>query len=234
MDYNDACGMVCIACDVPCSIEGADLAGVDVNILYNPDKDITIPYIAEIDATATDAANSRLDLWEGDEALNFQAQGFVVTFSEAMRTTHNIKAAIDFSSDFIITVTSAGTNPTDVASQDIIKDYTVSMSSAGVMLIKPEYKDVADYTGLRAAINVIVTPDWGPDVALAITAYDGSYDIEFEDGSWFLTDASLVPWSDDNDYPSYMRAYKESTNIEIQWFILGGPDEDEFEIDAAF
>jgi len=214
------CGFIGISCPVGCN---QALAAVDVNILYCPDKDVTLPYVARLDA------DDATDLWEDDEALDFQVDNFVLTFSEAMRTTHNIKNAVSVSGDFYLTVTSAGTNPTrdGVRSFEMIDDYTVSMTSAGVMTVALSYSDVAPY-----AAQIRTDLGWGVDVALAITAWDGEYQLELDDANYFLTDTSMNPWSDDlSGMPS---GYQLSPNIWIQWGIFGGEDEDTFEIDAAF
>lgn len=213
-----SCGAVQIACAPACN---QALAGQDVYIEYDPARDVTRPYITSIEADDSG------ELWEGDEALDFQVEEFVVTFSEAMRTTHNIKAAIDVTSSFALTVTCNGANATDLAeSYELIDDYTVSMTSAGVMTIAIDYLAAADVADIRNDAAIAAWPD---DVTLAITAADGGYAIEFAVDSPFLTDTSLNPWS----YAEH-DGWKLSSNVWIQWFILGASDDNEFEIDAAF
>jgi len=216
MVYDDGdCGLVEVLCDPACN---ATLAGVDVYIEYDPARDVTRPYITSIVADDSGA------LWEGDEALDFQVEDFVVTFSEAMRTTHNIKAAVDVYSSFALTVTCNGANATDLAvNYDIIDDYTVDMTSAGVMTIALTYRPASDFDG-DAAIAA-----WDPDAELAISAADGSYTIDFATDSPFLTDTSLNPWC----YAEH-DGWKLSSNVWIQWFILGGESDNTFNIDAEF
>ncbi len=178
------CGRIFLDCNPGCN---QDLAGVDVNMIANPAKDMTVPYILSI------AGGGQTDIIDEDDfpsLTNTDFTSFVVTFSEAMATNRSIKGnAFDLDSGFDVTVTSGGTTTdvhTDAPDFDVIADFTVAMSSSGVMTVTPTYKSDAEI------IIEVTEPDYGPTATVAIGA--GYFELEFF-SSPHLTDASFILWS---------------------------------------
>lgn len=220
-DWDNTCGWIELDCYVPCN---SGIANVDVNLTYNPDKDVTRPFITQIDADANE------DLWDGDEDLDESIEEFTVTFSEVMRTTHYIKAAVALTSNFAVTVNSSGGDTTTTQALNIIDDYTVTMSSAGVMSIDVTYLADAD---IIEAVLGLAGVAWDAEEA-EIEGFDGGYTITFANNG-FLADAAQNAWdaTDDDDGADAGAPYNAPASL-LQALILGGLGSTDFAIGAEF
>jgi len=230
-----SCNLVPVSCNVGC---GQTLAGVNVNMIANPAKDKTIPYIVSV------RGGGETDIIDGDEftALeNTDVTSLVFTFSEGMQASRTIKNnAVTLSTAFTCRVTSAGTSTTNPVYEEadvnlIDSDYTVTMTSAGVMTITTPYIDEA---AIKAAV---LLADPSSDIvgtaniaAAALTIGSGSYTVNFvaynNAGSAHLTDLSYNPWTigilnttpadpGEVDALGYLHAFGEAYQ---DYFILGG------------
>ncbi len=234
----DTCGRATLKCSLGCN---QVLENLNANIWKNPDKDQTIPYIAEIDADTT------LNLLDGEHVAS-EVQAFVVSFSEAMLKvdSFSLKAdpiAISLTDDFSVTVTSAGPiasrsadNP-HTFSPFILTDvmYAAEWNEAGTVLtLTPDYKTPA---ALLAESN---TDKGGTAWLLAnVTfAYSGAYTIAFANQNPKLADANNILW-DIVDYPIPATFFLSPGNGDPSAFfqnnfILGGGSSKDIEINADF
>ncbi len=230
----NTCNQVSVACSVGC---GQVKTGIDVNLIANPAKDKTIPYILSV------AAGGESDIIKNDRFVdldNEDVTSLVFTFSEGMKASRTIKTnAVTLASSFTCTVTSAGTSATAPvyaeADVNIIdSDYTVTMTSAGVMTITTPYLDT---TAIKALVNAAdpgnITA--GANLAAAtLSIGSGSYTVTFNPynnlGSPHLTDLSLNPWTigilntnaadpGEVDAYGYLHAFGEAYQ---DYFILAG------------
>jgi hypothetical protein len=181
-----SCGQISLTCSPGCN---QDLAGVDVNMIANPAKDMTVPYIVSV------AGGGETDIIDEDDfpsLTNTDFTSLVVTFSEAMATGRSLKNAVDLSSDFSVTVSSSGgTNLTRTISMEIIDSWTVTMTSSGVMTLAITY--VADADIIDAVLATAPALPWDADAA-TLAIGDGEYELDISP-SPHLTDASFIPWS---------------------------------------
>ena len=195
----NGCGFIAIDCPVPCS---ATLAGIEVDIFANPAKDITVPYITSV------AAGGEMDIINGDaySALtNTSITSIVFTFDETMKSDTTIKGnAITLTDQFVVTVTSGGTGATKTVAcspVDILApspgDYTVAMTSAGVMTITPTYDTAANILAKAQATTQFIAKGW-PIAGTSAVITSGTYKVTFLDttypGSPHLVNTDLVPW----------------------------------------
>lgn len=176
----DDCGFVSITCPVMCADA---VTGIVVALTANPARDRTVPYVVTMDAgDETDVIC--YDAFE-DMAVE-DIDSIVLTFSEAMKVTRTLKYnAVSLASSFDYTVTFTTGDPvTD--SMDILADYTVDMTSAGVLTITPELLAEADFYEITD-----VDPE---DDTIEGVTFGGGYFTLTLYPSGHLTDASLVPW----------------------------------------
>jgi hypothetical protein len=236
-----SCNLIAVACPIGC---GEAKAGVIVNMIKNPAKDKTVPFIVSF------KAGTETDVITGDVFPDL-AQNSITTlvaqFSENMQVSRSIKGnALDLTVTGTVTVTSAGPAPAAGASTktfadgDIIKDYTVTMTSAGVMTITPVFKTAADWAAQIGGVHTGTALDvaWG---STATFAYVGAatYTVDFHAfGSPHLTDANFVMWTlgveghglimpGQVDYNGYLHAFEEAYQ---DYFIFGGDDHAVIEI----
>jgi hypothetical protein len=177
---------------------GQAIAGINVNMIANPAKDKTVPYIVSV---AGGGETDIINLDEFTALVNTDVTSFVVTFSEGMQASRSLKAnAVSLASAFTVTVTSSGTSTTTPveksASINIIDaEYTVTMTSAGVMTITTPYITEA------AMVALVNTATPSPVIAATgatATIGSGSYTINFVASAFpgiaHLTDLSFNPW----------------------------------------
>lgn len=223
-----SCNLVKVTCEVGCS---EALANVDVNLIANPAKDITVPYIVSVDAGAlTDVIN-------GDSypsATTASITNFVATFSESMVSDRTLKGnAVTLASAFTITATSTGPLPSGGTAktytrstaggtaipENIIASYTVTMTSAGVMTITPTLKAAADYlletwwtNAGQTAEHGSVAQALGTTPTFAISTV-GTYTVHLIQ-SPHLTDLSFIEWSEGTpgalDGSGFLHAFGEA------------------------
>ncbi|HPA76306.1 MAG TPA: carboxypeptidase-like regulatory domain-containing protein, partial [Deltaproteobacteria bacterium] len=176
-----SCGWLAIECAVPCN---SGLSGVVVGLTPDPLRDMTVPYIVQADAGAeTDVISDDhfADLTPAD------IDEIVFTFSEAMKVSRSLKYnAVNVYADITVLVTSNGASTTAATAEATVslKDFSVSMTSAGVMTITPDYYsdeeilDIANPFGGTAEVVEFVRARYHVDI----------------NASAHLTDANLVPW----------------------------------------
>ncbi|HON95082.1 MAG TPA: carboxypeptidase-like regulatory domain-containing protein [Deltaproteobacteria bacterium] len=176
-----SCGWLAIECAVPCN---SGLSGVVVGLTPDPLRDMTVPYIVQADAGAeTDVISDDhfADLVPAD------IDEIVFTFSEAMKVSRSLKYnAVNVYADITVLVTSNGASTTAATAEATVslKDFSVSMTSAGVMTITPDYYsdeeilDIANPFGGTAEVVEFVRARYHVDI----------------NASAHLTDANLVPW----------------------------------------
>jgi len=176
-----SCGWLAIECAVPCN---SGLSGVVVGLTPDPLRDMTVPYIVQADAGAeTDVISDDhfADLTPAD------IDEIVFTFSEAMKVSRSLKYnAVNVYADITVLVTSNGASTTAATKEATVslKDFSVSMTSAGVMTITPDYYsdeeilDIANPFGGTAEVVEFVRARYHVDI----------------NASAHLTDANLVPW----------------------------------------
>ncbi|HQM72940.1 MAG TPA: carboxypeptidase-like regulatory domain-containing protein, partial [Deltaproteobacteria bacterium] len=176
-----SCGWLAIECAVPCN---SGLSGVVVGLTPDPLRDMTVPYIVQADAGAeTDVISDDhfADLTPAD------IDEIVFTFSEAMKVSRSLKYnAVNVYADITVLVTSNGASTTaDTAEATVsLKDFSVSMTSAGVMTITPDYYSDEE-------ILDIDNPFGG--TAEVVEFVRARYHVDIN-ASAHLTDANLVPW----------------------------------------
>jgi len=185
-DYDTSCGYIALGCAVGCN---QALAGVDVNVWYNPERDLTIPFIASIYADDEEVID--------DSAIDYQVQAFVVTFSEVMKqaSVASMKSdgAVVLSDSITVTVTA--TTQGTASTTGIIDDFTLAWASSGTVLrVIPTYlteAEIIDAVGFD-------DDDTIGGVDTYTFAYDGEYQISFDEYNPFLTDLSNIPWATDS------------------------------------
>jgi hypothetical protein len=216
---SPSCNIVPVSCAIGC---GQAKAGINVNMIANPAKDKTIPYIVSA------AAGTEADVIDGDIFPSLEQDAIttlVFNFSEGMQASRSLKGnAVTLAATAAVTVTSGGVGATlehvYPAGTTIISDYTVTMTSAGVMTITPTFRTAADWATLAG---------YG---ATATFTYESAatYTVTFAT-SPHLTDLSFVPWAvgDSTDEPGeigttagvdlgYLHAFGEAYQ---DFFILG-------------
>jgi len=176
-----SCGWLAIECAVPCN---SGLSGVVVGLTPDPLRDMTVPYIVQADAGAeTDVISDDhfADLTPAD------IDEIVFTFSEAMKVSRSLKYnAVNVYADITVLVTSNGASTTAATAEATVslKDFSVSMTSAGVMTITPDYYSDEE-------ILDIDNPFGG--TAEVVEFVRARYHVDIN-ASAHLTDANLVPW----------------------------------------
>ncbi len=192
-----SCNLVAVSCGVGCS---EALANVDVNLIANPAKDITVPYIVSV------ATGGQTDVINGDVFTDLtpaSITSLVATFSEGMASNRTLKGtAVSLTAIGTVVVTSAGPAPAagastkTFASNTLISDYTVTMTSAGVMTVTPTLKTAADWaaqlapTSNTGPANPAVA--WGSGATFAYTT-DSTWTLTLTPSPQ-LTDLSFIPW----------------------------------------
>ncbi len=194
------CGRIYLDCVPGCS---QDLAGIDVNLIANPAKDVTVPYIVSL---ASSGLPDLIDQDVMEDKIHTDVTSFVFTFSEAMQGDRTLDNVVALSSSFTVLVTSGGTHtgaglkpaPTSITT-DIISDYEVTLTSCGVNPGVLTVGDIAYVSSVTLAerANAAAVTTW--DTAAATVAYGaGSYTINFLHsafpGNAHLTDCALNPW----------------------------------------
>jgi hypothetical protein len=234
-DNPNSCGIVSINCPVACS---DTLSGIEVDLVANPAKDITVPYIVSV------AAGGQTDIITGDsfETLtNADITSIVFTFDEAMKADRTLTSAVNLTSSFTVVVTSAGPLPTGATAVtatrsgiEIINDFEIVMTSAGVMTITPAYDTT---TQIIAAANAEAGLGFALTNATVVIGA-GSYTVDFlhstYPGSGHLTDANLVPWYIGTPGLVDAHGFFHSTGEVYQdLFILGGGHAITFGVEAV-
>ena len=204
------CNVVDVACAIGC---GQVKTGVNVNMIANPAKDMTIPYIVSF------AAGAETDVIDDDVFPTLTPADIttlVARFSEGMQVSRSLKNSVILTATSAVTVTSGGVGATLEATlpagTSIISDYTVTMTSAGIMTITPELLTAADFAALAG---------YG---STATFTYDGAatYTVTFAPGA-HLTDSSLNMWTIGTpgavDALGFLHAWGEAYQ---DYFILGG------------
>ncbi len=216
-----SCGIVDVACSIGC---GQVKAGVNVNMIANPAKDKTVPYIVSV------AAGGETDVITGDVFPDIAQDGItrlVFTFSEGMQASRSLKGnALDLTVTGAVTVTSGGVGATletvYPVGTSLITDYTVTMTSAGIMIITPTFGTAADWAAMAGYGSTATFTYESPAI----------YTVDFHAfGTPHLTDANLVPWSlgtpgdlimpGEIDDAGYLHAFGEAYQ---DYFIFGGDD----------
>jgi hypothetical protein len=194
-----ACNLVAVTCPIDC---GQAKAGVNVNMIANPAKDKSVPYIVSFDAGAEE------DVIDGDAFPTLTPDDIttlVANFSEGMQSSRSLKNnAVALAATCTVTVSTGGTMPEGrdrstktFTANSIISDYSVSMTSAGVMTITPTLKTAADWaaqlTGSPVYTGLAATTAWG---STATFTYEGTatYTVTLTTNQ-HLTDLSYIPWS---------------------------------------
>ncbi len=212
----NSCNLVDVTCDIGC---GQLKESVNVYMIKNAAKDKTVPYIARVDIMKG-AVVSEQDIIDGDVFPTMapaDITSLVATFSEGMQASRSLKGnAVNLTSEFnlIVTVTTGGAE-IPLADQNIIKSYTVTMTSAGVMTITPTLKATADWVAAAGlAEGTLIT-----------FAYDGpgTFTATLTPNNAHLTDLSFNSWSIGNpgalDAYGFLHSFGEAYQ---DYFILGG------------
>jgi hypothetical protein len=191
------CNLVEVSCTVGCA---EALANVNVNLIANPAKDITVPYIVSV------ATGGETDVINGDVFTDLtpaSITSLVATFSEGMASNRTLKGtAVSFTAIGTVVVTSAGPAPAAGAStktfvsNTLISDYTVTMTSAGVMTVTPTLKTAADWAAQLAPTSNTGTANpavaWGSGATFKYTT-DSTWTLTLTPSPQ-LTDLSFIPW----------------------------------------
>jgi hypothetical protein len=221
--YGGSCGFLAVTCPVPCN--GA-LTDVKVDLAFNPDKDITPPYITSIVVPGGPSAADGGSIW-GD-VIDYSATtvtpfaALVVNFSEAMNTLHTTRNAFQLDSEYAVTLTSAGTNGQTVSLSDvnIIKSWALTWNSAGTsFILAPTFYSAVELAGT----------DHGGAWAGGTVAYNYGYmhlGISHGYSSIMLTDLALNPWNPtlDLDTPGFEYQYYyivPERGMFHNWFWIG-------------
>jgi hypothetical protein len=190
--YGGYCGFLGITCPVPCN--GA-LTDVQVFLVYNPERDMTSPYITSVIVPGGTAAANGGSIY-GDvvdygatEVTPFAT--LVLNFSEAMNKYATTRNACRLTSSYTVTLTSAGTGGQshDITDTDIIKSWVVAWNTAGTALtFTPTIK-----TGDELKVGTAYAA-WGTGVTA--TFVDGYMEIRLSagDSGMHLTDLAGNFW----------------------------------------